>query len=163
VNWHDDPELEQAMRRNRVRGQILRSAIIWTPFFIAASGAFLFFFFDRAFLGGDHGGTWVLVIILLVLTILFGAQSVQSLMDLFAQPETERGIVTRRWSKSDSFVVKSHYMRMGSKIFRGDAYLLADIRADDEVEATYYPHSALLVWVEKVKAPLPGESGKAER
>lgn len=162
MNWQDDPEIQAEMRRNRVRNQILRSAIIWTPFFVAAAFGLVFFTIDRAFLGGDHGGTWVLVIVLAVLTILFGTQSIQSLQDLFDKPTTERGVVTRRWSKSDSFVVKSHYMRLGTKIFRGDAYLLADIKTDDEVEATYYPHSALLIWVEKVKPPLPPEGEVAK-
>jgi hypothetical protein len=164
VNWQDDPEIQAEMRRNRVRNQILRSAIIWSPFFVAAALGLLFFLIDRAFLGGGHGGTWVLVIVLLVLTVLFGTQSIQSALDLFGKPHTERGRVTRRWSKSDSFVVKSHYMRLGTKIFRGDAYLLADIRENDEVEATYYPHSALLIWVEKLQAPLPtvGEVAKPD-
>jgi hypothetical protein len=54
-------------------------------------------------------------------------------------------------------------MRLGAKIFRGDAYLLADIRENDEVEVTFYPHSALLVWVEKIQAPLPSANEVARR
>jgi hypothetical protein len=162
MNWQDDPEIQAQVRARGVRNQILRSAIIWSPFFVASALALAFFTFDRAFLGGDHGGTWVLVVVLTVLSILFGTQSIQSLLDLFANPTTERGTVTRRWTKSDSFVMKSHYMRLGARIFRGDSFLLADIREGDEVQATYYPHSALLVWVEKIVPPLPAASEVAK-
>lgn len=153
TNWRDDPEIQATIRKQGVRTRLIRSAILWTPLFIAAAAGFLFWLFDTAFLDGDNGGTWVLVVILGVVTTLFGFQSVQSIQDLMGAPATEVGYVTRRWAKSDSLVIRSHYMRMGSKILRGDAYLLAEIKDGDYVEATYYPHSAVLVWVEKLPDP----------
>ena len=107
----------------------------------------------NAFLGGDHGGTWFLVIVLLVLTVLFGFQSVQSFLDYIGDPRVESGFVTRRWSRSDSLVIKAHYMRLGKMILRGDQMVLDGIREGDYVEATFYPHSAVLVWVEKKEPP----------
>jgi len=153
TSWREDPEIQATIRKQGVRTRLIRSAILWTPLFALALGAFLFWTFDTAFLGGDNGGTWVLVVILAIVTTLFGFQSIQSILDLLGKPATETGYVTRRWAKSDSLVIRSHYMRMGARILRGDAYTLADIKAGDYVEATFYPHSAVLIWAEKVPDP----------
>ncbi len=161
MNWQSDPELVKARQHNGVRGRLLRSAILWTPFFVASLGALAFFAFDRAFLGGDHGGTWFLVIVLLVLTVLFGFQSIQSLLDLIGQPRVESGFVGRRWSRSDSIVIKAHYIRLGKLILRGDQMVLDGIREGDYVEATFYPHSAVLVWVDKLPPPEGDEASRA--
>ena len=48
MNWKDDPHLQAALAENRVRGGLVRSAIIWTPLFLVALGAFVFFAFDEA-------------------------------------------------------------------------------------------------------------------
>ena len=53
-------------------------------------GGGLWFLIDTAFLGGEHGGTWVLVVVLAVLTTLFGFQSIQSLLDLRSKPTKRR-------------------------------------------------------------------------
>ena len=153
MNWQDDPELARLSYKGSVRGRLLRSVLIWGPFFVVALGALLFFTFDRAFLGGDHGGTWFLVIVLAILTVLFGFQTIQSLLDLLGEPKVTAGFVGRRWARSDSIVIKAHYIRLGNLILRGDQFVLDGIREGDYVEATYYPHSAVLVWVEKQEPP----------
>jgi hypothetical protein len=70
--------------------------------------------------------------------------------------------VTRRWARSDSFVIKTHYIRLEQKILRGDQLILDGIREGDWVEATYYPHSAVLVSVEKRDAPPEQGDGDGE-
>lgn len=152
MNWHDDPEILADIKRRGVRSRIIRSAVLWTPLFLAALFGTLYYIFDTA-TGGDHGGTWVLVVVLGVLTALFGFQSVQSVADLRSQPLEEDGFVTRRWSRSDSFVMKSHYIRLGKRILRGDVDLLATIKEKDYVHVTYYPHSAVIVWIDKIPPP----------
>jgi hypothetical protein len=153
VNWQDDPEIQQQMRLRSVRGRLLRSAIIWGPLFLATLAGTLFYAADILFMDREYGGTWVLVTILGILAVLFGFQAIQSLLDFFDKPRVERGYVTRRWARSDSLVVRSHYMRLQNKILRGDAYLLAEIKEGDYVEATFFPHSAVLVWAEKQPEP----------
>jgi hypothetical protein len=104
-------------------------------------------------MGGDNGGTWFLVVVLAVLTLLFGFQAIQSGLDYFGDPKVATGFVTRRWARSDSLVVKTHYIRLDKQILRGDQLILDGIREGDYVEATFYPHSAVLLWVEKQDPP----------
>lgn len=154
MNWNDDPEVQRQTQLAGARGKLLRSTLLWSPFFLLCLGGFLFFTFDRAFLGGDHGGTWFLSLVLGVLTLLFGFQAIQSVLDLFEQPSVSSEFVTRRWARSDSIVMKTHYVRLGTKmILRGDQLMLDGIKEGDFVEATYYRHSAMLVWLEKRKLP----------
>lgn len=153
MNWQNDPEVLRLAQHSGVRSRLLRTVIIWSPFFLACLGGLLFFTFDRIFLGGDHGGTWFLVIVLAVMTALFGFQSIQSFLDWIGEPRVESGIVGRRWSRSDSFVIKAHYIRLGKLILRGDELSLDGIREGDYVQATFYPHSAVLIWVDKLERP----------
>jgi hypothetical protein len=161
MNWNDDPQIVRERQKSAARSRLLRSIIIWGPLFLLSLGAFLFWTFDRAFLGGDNGGTWFLVVVLAVLTLLFGFQAIQSALDYFGEPKTDLGYVTRRWARSDSLVVRTHYIRVGKQILRGDQVILDGIREGDYVEATYYPHSAVLLWVEKRDPPGGAEKAAA--
>jgi hypothetical protein len=154
MNWKDDPQIRAEIKARGVRSRLLRSAILWTPLFLISLGAALFYLFD-VILGGDHGGTWVLVIVLAILATLFGFQSLQSLLDLRSAPLETTGLVTRRWARNDSLVLRSHYVRIDSRILRGDHDLLANIKEGDYVETSYYQHSAVIVWIEK-RPPPPG-------
>jgi hypothetical protein len=70
--------------------------------------------------------------------------------------------VTRRWSRSDSFVLKSHYLRLESgEILRGNIVLLDGIKAGDRVRVLYYPHSAVIVDLEKLVEP-PSKATEAQ-
>lgn len=153
MTWQDDPELQAEMHRKGVHGRMVRSAIMWTPFFLVCAALFLFYLADTLFNGGGHGGTWVLTVILAVVTGLFGFQAAQALLDLNDEPRKLSGEVTRRWSRTDSLVMKSHYIRLDRLILRGDAFQLAGIEEGDYIEATFYPHSAVLIWAEKVPRP----------
>ena len=153
MTWQDDPAIQAEMHRQGVRGRVLRSAIIWTPICALFALLLLFYFADTLFNGGDRGGTWVLVVVLAIVTSLFGFQAMQAVLDLASEPRTKTGEVSRRWSRTDSFVMRSHYIRLEKHILRGDAYQLAGISEGDYVEVTFYPHSATLVWAEKVARP----------
>lgn len=153
MNWQDDPELQAEKHRQSVHGRMVRSAILWTPIFLVCAALFLFYLFDTAFMDGDRGGTWVLVVILAIVTGLFGFQASQALLDLNDEPRKLTGEVTRRWARTDSLVMKSHYVRLDRLILRGDAFQLAGIAEGDYIEASYYPHSAVLIWAEKIPRP----------
>ncbi|MGE5594550.1 MAG: hypothetical protein ACM3S1_00795 [Hyphomicrobiales bacterium] len=150
MNWQDDPEIQKRLRENAVRNGILRTAIIWTPLFLVALCALLFFAFDMITGGGR--ATWFLLVVLGLFTLLFGFQSIQALLDLRSEPRSLEDIIVRRWSRSDSLVMRSHYIRLGNgQILRGDLDLLGDVREDDVVRVRYYPHSAVLVSCERVR------------
>lgn len=152
MNWQDDPELQKQVARQQVRGRLLRSVIIWGPPFLLAAGALVFFAIDR-FVLHEYGATIFLLVVLGILTALFGFQAIQALLDYMGDPVSETGKVTRRWARSDSFVIKTHYIRIGKRILRGDQVILDGINEGDWVEATYYPHSAVLIDVEKRTPP----------
>ncbi|WBL37393.1 hypothetical protein O0235_07410 [Tepidiforma flava] len=163
MRYDDDPELQRELKTRAVRAGILRSAILWVPVALVTVSAFLFFFIDRVFAGGDRGSTWFLVVVLGLLALLFGFQAVQSTLDLFTKPRVRRGRITRMWSRRDSIVMKTYYVRVDRQILRADAHAVAGIREGDWVEVTYYPHSAVLVWADVVPAPPAGEQEKDGR
>lgn len=154
MNWQDDPDVIAQKMRNHAKFRLQRSAIIWTPLFLIALGALLYFAFDTAFNDGDRGGTWFLVVVLSIFTVLFGFQSIQALLDLMGEPETMTGRVIRRWSRTDSLVVRSHYIRMDTKqIFQVDRTIHGDVAEGDLLQLEYYPHSAILIAMEKLPPP----------
>jgi hypothetical protein len=155
-DWQDDPLIRQQLRARQVRNGIIRSAVLWTPLFLLSGFGLVWFFID-VLTGGHHGGTWFLVIVLLVITVLFGSQSVQAVLDLRDRPRTVTAMVARRWSRSDSIVMRSHYIRLDTKqILRGDPDFLADVKEGDRVEVSYYPHSAVITALERLpKEGLP--------
>lgn len=157
MNWQDDPEIQQQLRERGVRNGIVRTAVIWTPFFLLSLGTFLYFLVDL--LTGGNKGTWFLIVVLGLFTTLFGFQSIQALLDLRSKPREVDDVVTRRWTRTDSLVMKSHYVRLGAgQILRGDPVTLAEIREGDRVVARFYPHSAVLVACERIIEPLPETS-----
>ncbi|MCK9518514.1 MAG: hypothetical protein M0R74_05740 [Dehalococcoidia bacterium] len=164
MNWQDDPRIQQQLRERAVRNGILRTALIWTPLFVLAAGALLFFLFDV--LTGGERGTWFLLVVLGLFTTLFGFQAVHALLDLRGEPRTTEDLVVRRWSRTDSFVMRSHYVRLaGKQILRGDVDLLDGVREGDRVLVRYYPHSAVILSCERLPAePLDAaEAPSAER
>ncbi len=152
MNWHEDPEIRRPFAIAAARGGLIRTAVIWMPLFVATAVALLFFLFDQ--LTGGGRGSWFLVIVLAVLTTLFGFQGMQATLDLVGEPLEKTAEVTRRWSRSDSIVMKSHYIRTDSgEILRGNVVLFDGIEPGDRVKVLYYPHSAVVIDLEKVKEP----------
>ena len=164
MNWKDDPEIQAEIQRRGARGSLVRTAVIWMPLFLACAAATLFYLADTA-RGGSHGGTWVLVIVLTVLSVLFGFQGIQAALDLRIAPNEESGFVERRWARRDSLVMQTQYMRLGRHILRGEAGLLDHISEGDYVTVSFYPHSAIIVWVAKEKPPegLPAPTARKRR
>jgi hypothetical protein len=150
MQWQDDPEIQMHLRERAVRNGILRSAIIWTPFFLLVLVLLVFFGFDKL-TGGDRGSTWFLLVVLLIFNVLLGSQSIQSVADLLGKPHTVEGEISRRWARNDMFVVRQHYIRIGKRILRGDGDVVGDVKTGDTVKARFYPHSSVLVTVEKVE------------
>lgn len=144
MNWQEDPEIRAAQHYRSVRMGILRSAVLWTPLFIVAFGSLLFFGYDRI-TGPNHGSTWFLVMLLSFFSLLLGYQSYQALGDLRAEPDVFAGEVTRRWSRRDGMVLKTHYVRIENTILRGTDELLSDVHTGDKVEARFFKRSGALL------------------
>ena len=152
MNWDDDPEVQRALRERSARVSILRSAILWMPLFLVTFGALVYFFIDVV-TGGEQGTVFLLVV-LSVLSLLFGFQALQAVLDLAGAPHRETQLVTRRWSRNDSFVMRTHYIRLESgQILRGDKAMLNEIDAGHRVEVLYFRHSGVLIDVARLKEP----------
>lgn len=140
------------------RAAVLRTAVFYTPLFIAMVITALLMLFGVWRLGP------VLFVIVLILAALFGYQSIQSLRDLRAELQTTRGPVSRIWSKMDLIVTRSYYIRVGRNIFRvpfpayfdlrEEAKRLRSAELDDEymieVEVVHYPHTGTVERVERI-------------
>jgi len=136
------------------RGRLIRDAIIYTPIFVLCAAVLLLMVvgvIDRAIVG---------MVLLAIVTFLFGYQSVQTLRDLRERPRQFEGAVARRWTKRDGFVVKSHYVAVNKAIFRIpiDAYM--DVKTGDSVRIEAYPHTGLVLRCERTgrsepEAPAP--------
>ena len=158
-----DPAIRRVHQERRARNSLLRNAIIWLPLFTVSFGALLYFGFDK--LTGGESGTWFLLVVLSILSFLFGYQGFHALLDLIHGETTREGLVTRRWARTDSLVMRSHYIRLdGSEIFRIDNLYHGEAKAGDYVRIRYYPRSAVVIELERVeldeeelKAALEGE------
>jgi hypothetical protein len=158
MNWRDDPELLAMQQEQSAHGKIVRSALLWVPIFAICFGCWLFFGFDRVFLGGDHGSTWFLMVVLSGLTLLFAFPAVQSILDLREGPKEEEVTVVRSWTRRDAFVVKNHFLKIESgQILEGNAFAVEGAQEGERVRVRYYPHSAVLIWARPVAAESAGE------
>jgi hypothetical protein len=143
-------------RERRIRRGIMRTALWTTPLFVGVTAAWVFFLWDRI-TGPEYGSTWFLMVVITVFAALFGVQSTSALRDLLGKPREETGQVLRKWSKRDSFVWKSWYIRVGRRILRGEDDVLRDINAGDIVQLRFFPHSSLVIAAERVEKEEPEE------
>ena len=147
-----DPVVKRQLALRRVRGGLWRSTIFWTPLFLLSAVGLVFFFFGE--LTGNNGQGWVLPVILVFLAILFGYQSVQSIRDLRGDLRKAEGAITRHWSRTDSVIMRSHYLRLDSReIFRVEKVQHRLLKKGDYVALEYYPATMVVVIVEKQEAP----------
>jgi len=157
MTWENDPLFQKAEQERRIRVGLIKSALLWTPLFLVAGGAFLFFLGDMLF--GAERGTWFLVVVLAILSFLLGYQSIHTLLDLAYGDAEITGHVTRRWSRSDSLILRSHYIRVDrNKIFRIERAYHDDVKEGDYVRVRYYPRSTVVIECEKLPDPAADEA-----
>ncbi len=153
MRWQDDPLLAEAEGERRAHMRLVRSAVLWVPPAVVLLGAFLFFTYDRV-TGPEYGATWFLVVVLGFLGFLFGFQAMQPVLDLIGGTREVSGFVTRRWSRTDSLVLRSHYVRLETgNIFRIDPPFHLETKTGDYLSIRFYPHSAMVVEMKKVPPP----------
>jgi hypothetical protein len=149
------------------RASVIRTAVFYTPLFVASAIGAL------AILSGIWNGGIVLLIILLILSFLFGYQSIQSLRDMRKEMTTTRGPILRIWSKRDVFVSKSYYITVNRNIYkipltsyfdlREEAKRMRDAELDDyriEVEIVHYPHTGTVESVERLGQVRVSQDGR---
>jgi hypothetical protein len=152
MDWQTDPELARVEMERRARNGLIQTAIIWMPLFLITFGGLLYALIGKLFF--DGGATWFFIVVLSILSFLFGFQGIQAVRDLIGGEQTIRSFVTRRWARTDSFVMRSHYIRLENKqILRIDRVFHDDVDAGDFVELRYYPHTSVVIECKKLKSP----------
>ena len=148
------PELETP--GDRGRGGVVRDAVLYTPLAVAGLGFLIWMLAVRLF--GDREPSWVLFGVVTAVTLLVGFMSQASLRDLASGPKTVSGPITKKWRRTDSLFVRSHYFAVGGKILHVDPVEYQLHNEGDSVSIRYYPHTGSVSSVEDVKepAPLPG-------
>ena len=138
-------------RLAKARGGLWRTALIWTPLFLAAGGSGLYFLVLQV--TGSDGSGWVLPPVLLLFGALFGFQGTQAIRDLRGGTRMTAGYITRHWWRLD-LLSRSNYLRIDyEKIFRIDRVQWLTLKQGDYVEIEYFPSSMIAVTVEKGEAP----------
>jgi hypothetical protein len=133
------------------RISVIRDAVIYTPLFIA--GMILTALSLARVL--DAGP--ILTLIEIVLTVLFGYQSIQALRDINAELIRTEGRIGRHWNKLDFFITHSYYISVSGKIFRIPAEDWHLLEEDDRVAVTHYPHSGAVAGIEHLPHSDPAE------
>jgi hypothetical protein len=141
------------------RGALLRSAIVFTPLFLAS------LLMTLAILAGAFDGGIILLVLGVILSLLFGYQAIQALRDLRANRlDVTQGPVTRIWSKMDLFVTRSYYINVNRNIFRIPLQAYWDLREEAkrmradgtdednriEVRVEHYPHTGNVTKLERL-------------
>ena len=92
-----------------------------------------------------------LIITLLLLSLagfLTGHQSIQSLRDLRSSPTVSSGLVDRKWSRADLFVLRSYYVYVDRSVFKVTPLIYAELEEGDTVSVNHYPHTNTVISVE---------------
>lgn len=125
--------------RPSARASLVRSALLYTPLFLALLTALGFVVRELAMDPG--GGAVAAVVIVALLALLTGYQSAQTLRDLVAKPVETEGVVQRKWRRSDLFVMQSHYLLVDRHVFRVEPTDFIELEVDDTVSIIHYPHT----------------------
>jgi hypothetical protein len=159
TDWSADPALRDRIMADKARGELVRTAVIWTPPFIGLGGGALFFLIDQL-TGPNYGATPFLVGLLSVFAVLVGYLSTSAWRDLAGGATQTEGYITRRWSRRDSLVIQTRYIRVGSQILRVDPVVHADLRQGDYVRVAFYSHSQVAVRIEQLPDPAAVEASE---
>lgn len=135
------------------RRSVLRNASIYTPLFVVTLGIFLALIIDRL-TGGEGGGIIILVIVGLV-AVLLGFQSIEALRDLRTDLTETRGTLRRKWSRSDFIFWRSHYLQVSDSVFSVQRIAHEILQPGDEVVIAHYPHTGAVESLARVRPEPP--------
>lgn len=131
--------------RPDARRSVMRSAVVWTPIFIASSAlavAFALIALD------DSPGAWISFAIAALVALLSGVSALGALRDLYTVPIETKGKIERKWRKSDILVFRGHYVMVRKRVFRIPRELYdAMPEAGASIAIQHFPHSnAIVAW-----------------
>jgi hypothetical protein len=136
--------LEEAYRA--ARSSLRRTALVFTPLFLLSLAGIGIIIFNLAREGAS--GLIITLVLLLLAAFLTGHQSIQSLRDLRSSPTVSGGLVDRKWSRADLFVLRSYYIYVGRSVFKVTPLIYSELEEGDTVSVNHYPHTNTVIAVE---------------
>lgn len=119
---------------------------MFTPLFLlslAGVGAVIF-----ELVREGASGLIITLLLLCLAAFLTGHQSIQSLRDLRSPPTVSSGLVERKWSRADLFVLRSYYIYVDRSVFKVTPLIYTELEEGDTVSVNHYPHTNTVISVE---------------
>jgi hypothetical protein len=138
------PGPEEAHRA--ARSSLIRVALTFTPLFLLSLAGAGIVIFNLVREGPS--GLIVTLALLLLAAFLTGHQSIQSLRDLRSSPRLSNGLVDRKWSRADLFVLRSYYIYVDRSVFKVTPLIYTELEEGDTVAVSHYPHTNTVISVE---------------
>lgn len=138
------PGLEEAYRA--ARSSLIRVALVFTPLFLLSLAGIGIVIFNLVREGPS--GLIITLLLLSLAAFLTGHQSIQSLRDLRSSPTVSNGLVDRKWSRADLFVLRSYYIYVDRSVFKVTPLIYTELEEGDTVFVNHYPHTNTVISVE---------------
>jgi len=138
------PNLEEAYRA--ARSSLIRVALVFTPLFLLSLAGMGIVIFNLVREGPS--GLIITLLLLSLAAFLTGHQSIQSLRDLRSSPTVSSGLVDRKWSRADLFVLRSYYIYVDRSVFKVTPLIYTELEEGDTVSVNHYPHTNTVISVE---------------
>ena len=138
------PGLEEAYRA--ARSSLIRVALVFTPLFLLSLAGIGIVIFNLVREGPS--GLIITLLLLSLAAFLTGHQSIQSLRDLRSSPTVSSGLVDRKWSRADLFVLRSYYVYVDRSVFKVTPLIYTELEEGDKVSVNHYPHTNTVISVE---------------
>jgi len=139
------------MLRWSARGEVFRSALLFSPFLALALAALIYIAADTA-RHGVTGGRVVGLVLVGAVTLLLSYQVLQSVRDLFAKPVETTGLVEKVWSRNEFLLFRNTYIFVERNVFRISPEAALEIERGHLVRVVHYPHTSTVELVERIKA-----------
>ena len=138
------PDLEEAYRA--ARSSLRRTVLVFTPLFLLSLAGIGIIIFNLAREGAS--GLIITLVLLLLAAFLTGHQSIQSLRDLRSSPTVSSGLIDRKWSRADLFILRSYYIYVDRSVFKVTPLIYSELEEGDTVSVNHYPHTNTVIAVE---------------
>jgi hypothetical protein len=136
--------LEEAYRA--ARSSLIRVALVFTPLFLLSLAGMGIVIFNLVREGPS--GLIITLLLLSLAAFLTGHQSIQSLRDLRSSPTVSSGLVDRKWSRADLFVLRSYYIYVDRSVFKVTPLIYTELEEGDTVSVNHCPHTNTVISVE---------------
>jgi hypothetical protein len=119
---------------------------VFTPLFLLSLAGIGIVIFNLVREGPS--GLIITLLLLCLAAFLTGHQSIQSLRDLRSSPTVSNGLVDRKWSRADLFVLRSYYIYVDRSVFKVTPLIYTELEEGDTVFVNHYPHTNTVISVE---------------